>query len=200
MYEQDPNSKSTLRQLYLKKRKALDFEQKTVWDKVLCKAAIQLIQTTRARTIHCYQSLKATSEVDTQLICTYASSNNHQLVVPKVVSKQGVMEGVYIDGDTTLQTGSYGILEPVEFRYVNPLSIDLFIVPLLVADTQGHRVGYGGGFYDRYLSRSRPDAYRVGLSYFEPIERILDSTAYDQLLDVLITPERTYYLSDKMSV
>jgi 5-formyltetrahydrofolate cyclo-ligase len=66
------------------------------------------------------------------------------------------------------------------------------VTPLLVADHQGHRLGYGGGFYDRYLSNPDIKALKAGLSFFEPIDEIPKSEPHDIPLDVLITPEKVY--------
>ena len=69
---------------------------------------------------------------------------------------------------------------------------DLIIVPLLAVDAQGHRVGYGKGFYDRFLSKCRPDCLKVGLNYFEPDERIVDVGEHDIKLDACVTPTEVF--------
>ena len=67
--------------------------------------------------------------------------------------------------------------------------IDMVIVPLLAFDEQGFRVGYGKGFYDRFLKRTRPECKKVGLSYFVAEKRIDDVDAHDVPLDQCVTPE-----------
>ena len=74
---------------------------------------------------------------------------------------------------------------------MHPSEVDVVLVPGLAFDEGGHRVGYGRGFYDRFLALCRPDCLKVGLSYFEPISQITDIHAGDIRLDLLITPERS---------
>jgi 5-formyltetrahydrofolate cyclo-ligase len=66
------------------------------------------------------------------------------------------------------------------------------IVPLLCFDRRGHRVGYGKGFYDRYLQKCRPDCIKAGLSFFDPVDLIDDTYADDIPLDICVTPSETF--------
>ena len=68
----------------------------------------------------------------------------------------------------------------------------MVILPLLAFDQQGYRVGYGKGFYDKFLSGCREDCLKVGFSYFEPIETIDDCNEFDVPLDLCITPQNVY--------
>jgi 5-formyltetrahydrofolate cyclo-ligase len=69
---------------------------------------------------------------------------------------------------------------------------DVVLVPLLAVDERGQRVGYGGGYYDRFLSQCRPDCRKIGLSLFEPVADIADVWPGDVRLDGVVTPERVY--------
>jgi 5-formyltetrahydrofolate cyclo-ligase len=80
----------------------------------------------------------------------------------------------------------------VETATAEPQEIDLVIVPLLAFDEKGIRVGYGKGYYDRYLKDCREDCLKVGFSYFEAVERIEDADEFDVPLDFCITPNRIY--------
>jgi 5-formyltetrahydrofolate cyclo-ligase len=70
--------------------------------------------------------------------------------------------------------------------------IDMVFVPLLVTDREGHRVGYGKGFYDKYLKQCRPDCLKVGFSYFDPLDAIEGKDEFDVPLDLCITPNKVY--------
>jgi 5-formyltetrahydrofolate cyclo-ligase len=88
---------------------------------------------------------------------------------------------------------SWGITEPESGELVSPKCLDMVLVPLLVFDKQGKRVGYGKGFYDRFLSQCRSNVLKVGLSYFKPIEKIGDADTYDIPLDICVTPDEIWY-------
>ena len=86
----------------------------------------------------------------------------------------------------------YGIPEPVGGKEIMPEELDLVFVPLLGFDLQGNRVGYGKGYYDRFLSKCKDDVIKVGLSFLSPIDCIEDVDFFDKKLDFCITPERVY--------
>lgn len=86
----------------------------------------------------------------------------------------------------------YGILEPVAGNIIDPKLIDCVFIPLLAYDQSGYRVGYGKGYYDRFLSRCRPDILKIGFSYFEPEPAIDDVDGYDVPLNICVTPMRVY--------
>ena len=71
-----------------------------------------------------------------------------------------------------------------------PSEIDVVLVPLLCSDGQGYRVGYGKGFYDRFLVKCRPDCRKIGLSYFPPVDRIEDVTESDVKMDEVVLGRR----------
>lgn len=96
----------------------------------------------------------------------------------------------YLYDPSFIQTNKYGIPEPSEGQTVSTDRIDVVIVPLLVADKNGHRVGYGGGFYDRFLSTCRDDTLKVGLSFFPPVSTpVSDVDLHDISLDALVSPD-----------
>jgi 5-formyltetrahydrofolate cyclo-ligase len=70
--------------------------------------------------------------------------------------------------------------------------LDMIFVPLLAFDTRGYRVGYGKGFYDKYLAGCSNDCIKVGFSYFGPVSSIDDHHEFDVPLDLCITPQNIY--------
>ena len=88
-----------------------------------------------------------------------------------------------------------GISEPFNGIQINNYQIDLVFVPLLTFDHFGHRVGYGGGYYDKFLSEC-PNAIKVGLSYIDPINKIEDINSKDIKLNYCITPNKVYKFSE----
>ena len=84
-----------------------------------------------------------------------------------------------------------GIPEPIH-KAIYQSNPDLILVPLLGFDKKGNRVGYGKGFYDRFLAKCRSDVLKVGVSFFEPTDRISDVSPFDIRLDYCITPARVW--------
>jgi 5-formyltetrahydrofolate cyclo-ligase len=92
-----------------------------------------------------------------------------------------------------LQPGCYGILEPTSAQVViEPARLDLALVPGSVFDRCGARLGYGGGFYDRFLSQDAPQALRIGLSFEIQLVDQVPTEVHDQFMDILVTEEQLY--------
>lgn len=95
---------------------------------------------------------------------------------------------------TPLTENAWGIPEPPPTAHpLLPTDFDAVLVPLLAFDRQGHRVGYGKGYYDRFLAECRPDCPKIGLSLVEPIDRIDDVEPTDVRLDMCFTPTQTWF-------
>jgi 5-formyltetrahydrofolate cyclo-ligase len=104
------------------------------------------------------------------------------------------MEALVFDAESTvLVKNKQHIPEPLYGENIDPLLIDAVIIPLLAFDKLGHRVGYGAGFYDRFLERCKPDVLKIGVSLFEPIDKILDTHHQDIRLTHCITPKQIYF-------
>lgn len=115
------------------------------------------------------------------------------MVVPRCNFKTKTMEAILFDPEATvLVKNKQQIPEPLYGETVDPKLIDAIIIPLLAFDQQGHRVGYGGGFYDRFLEKCRPDVLKIGVSLFPPVAKILDTHHQDVCLTHCITPEKIY--------
>lgn len=102
------------------------------------------------------------------------------------------MKALAVDEDTVFITNSIGLTEPRDGEEVPPEQMDLVFVPLLAFDTAGYRVGFGKGYYDRYLARCSPDVVTIGFSYFDSVERITDTGQFDVPLRYCITPHQIY--------
>lgn len=112
-----------------------------------------------------------------------------QLAVPVVQPDGQTLRHYHLTPDTKLADNRWGIPEPVEAEEVWPSQFDAVLVPLLAFDEEGHRVGYGKGFYDRFLLDCRPDALRIGLSLEPPVPKIVDAWSGDVQLNACVTPE-----------
>lgn len=103
-----------------------------------------------AESVFCYVSKKG--EAETDFLLEQILKDNKRLLVPRCIDKKGNMEAVEIKDLTCLKEGFYGIKEPETGKVVNKNEIDLCIVPGIAFDEDGYRLGYGGGYYDRFLS------------------------------------------------
>lgn len=110
---------------------------------------------------------------------------------PKVISATE-MVALEITAHTVYEINVWGIQEPQHAAVFNPLELEAVIVPLLVFDLKGYRVGYGKGFYDRFFEQCSPNVIKVGISAFQPIQEIQDINIYDVPLNYCITPEKIY--------
>lgn len=144
--------------------------------------------------LHCFLPIKRFNEIDTHLILEKLWKDFPQIetVVPRINLETNLIENLKYNRSTELKLNSWQIHEPAHNDVVETEKIDLFIVPLLCFDERGYRVGYGKGFYDRLLAKARPDALKVGLSYFPPVAEITDVNEFDIRLDACVTPDKIW--------
>lgn len=137
-----------------------------------------------ARRLACYVSIE--NEVDTITVIQKAIGSGKQVGVP-VTREDGDMDFQAILGLSDLRPVQYGLREPVPNpkQVLLPHTIDLVLIPGIAFDRHGHRIGSGGGYYDRFLTRT--DAVRIGLSYgFQIIDRV-PAEPHDVKMDWIIT-------------
>ena len=111
-----------------------------------------------------------------------------------VTYEQRRMEAYIPQGDDAWMVGTYGIRTPISQKslLVDPKDISLIVVPCVAFDQNKMRIGWGGGYYDRYLPRCT-NAYKIGVAYeVQRIEKIAVDSAWDVTLDVILT-ERNFY-------
>ncbi len=144
--------------------------------------------------VHSYIASEKLREPDTSLILRYLQFKFPELKIaaPRVDIQTQTMTHFLITEDDHLEENIYGIDEPASGISISPGAIDLVIVPLLAFDTKGNRVGYGKGYYDRFLSECRPDVIKIGLSFFEPVGLIDDVDSFDIRLNYCCTPDQIY--------
>ena len=111
---------------------------------------------------------------------------------PKTDPAGSKMEAHILEEHGLFAKNKYNILEPIGDHTIPPESIDLVFVPLLAFDRKGYRVGYGKGYYDRYLARCRDTVIRIGFSFFDPVDGIDDIDEFDVPLNYCVTPSTLY--------
>ncbi len=189
-----PFSKKNLRKEYLNKRIALSANEKSKLDDLLL-IQLQRVALPFAQTVLNYVPIEEKAEPNTYLFAHYLEFiiPKLQLAYPITDMQNGTMQAYAVDDETEFEKRNFGLIEPLSNVLIDPKEIDIVIVPMLVADCQGYRVGYGKGVYDKYLSQCRPDVFKIGFSYFDPIDKILDKHENDLSLSVLISPKEIFY-------
>ena len=127
----------------------------------------------------------------TNPIINIINGKEKQVIISKSNFKDYSLTNYILDDDVILELNKYGIPEPKNGKKIKNNLIDVVFVPLLSYDKKGSRVGYGKGFYDRFLSNQKNNIIKVGLSFFGP-EETVEKKEFDQSLDYCITPEKVF--------
>lgn len=135
---------------------------------------------------HVFISIEKLFEVNTNYFIEYFWENNKQVIVPKMQGED--LMHCSCNSNTILEKNSWGINEPKECLNFPIKDIELVLVPMLICDFKGNRVGYGGGFYDKFLAECRDDIIKLGINFFEPISEEIPTYKTDIPLDYLLTP------------
>lgn len=190
-------SKQDLRKEFLQKRKALAETEVDVFSKQIHDWFFRNIPVHAYATIHTFLPIKRNNEIDTYLIINTLRKNfATDIVIPRS-HEDGTMSHYLLTKDTVFEENKWGISEPSQVGSLqySVFNIDLVLIPLLCFDKKGFRVGYGKGYYDRFLAECRPDVLKIGLSIFEPIDEISDVTEFDVQMDYCITPNKIWSFS-----
>ena len=182
--------KSFWRKKYLERRSLLSSEVVEELSLQIANHALKLPIWDKT-TYHIFLSMSEQKEVDTEYLLHILQGKDKSIVIPRVNFKTSSLEHVLLQENTVLNKSKYGISEPVSGIEVPPNSIDVVFVPLLAYDVRGNRIGYGKGFYDRFLSKCKSDALFVGLSFFEA-EELIPASPEDVPLTYVITPSKIY--------
>lgn len=134
---------------------------------------------------HIYIPIEKQKEINTYLIINYLFSLHKSVIVPKIEGDK--MKNCKIGRNVEWNLGKFDIPEPKSFQLVHNDVIEVVFVPMLICDQSGNRVGYGGGFYDRFFHALKQDVLKIGLNYFSPIAKISDVESTDVPLDYCVT-------------
>jgi 5-formyltetrahydrofolate cyclo-ligase len=186
--------KGELRKLFHAKRKKLSTTEYKARCVQVFNRFFSDIDLRNINVIHSFLSIDNNKEPDTWLIINrlHDEFSHIRIAVPRIIAKTNDLENFYLDSLKQLVTNEWGIPEPVSGTQTPTEQIDLVLIPLLAFDEKGHRVGYGKGFYDKFLRQCRQDTLRVGISLFGPVEKIDDVNDFDVALDYCITPEKMF--------
>ena len=182
--------KKSLRHKYKSLRKTLSQEKFQSKQKQVLNHTLQYILGSEAKVIHSFIAISKLSELQIELIFEPLWDAGKTIVVSVSDFKTASLRHFILEADTELRESSFGIKEPVGAKEISASELDLVLVPLLAADIAGNRVGYGKGFYDRFLSDLSPQAKSIGLSLFDlESDLISDIHPNDISLNLFINPE-----------
>lgn len=178
------NNKNTLRKQMKQKRNTLNEEERAKAAEGCLQQLIQLPGFEQVSWIYCYMSYL--SELDTRQMIQSFLKEGKRVAVPKV---QGAEMDFYEISDLSdCVSGAYGIPEPV--GNADPVTdAGWILMPGLAFDSQGNRLGYGGGFYDKYLEK-HDNLVKIALAYDFQIISSVSAEIYDKPVDYIVTSER----------
>ena len=177
--------KATLREQYKTLRREMPPEIKAQRDRQIAGRVAALWQYKRCRQLLTYVSTPI--EVDTLEIIRRALADGKRVAVPRCVPGTRDMEVYWINGVEELEPGTFGVLEPRPDpkRKVTDFSNGLCLVPALCYDWRGYRLGYGKGYYDRFLAGF--GGHMIGVCYSDCIRRKLPHGRFDRPVELLVT-------------
>lgn len=141
--------------------------------------------------MHIFLSIENQKEVDTSFLRTLLQGKDKEIVIPKIIDSVRLQHFLLTD-HTLFKRNSLGIPEPVSGIEIKPSIIDVVFIPLLSFDSKGNRVGYGKGYYDRFLLNCKEECLKIGLSFFEEEQCVFDVEDTDIPLDFCVTPIQIY--------
>lgn len=183
--------KEDLRALYKKKRNSLDQKKSQDLSFEIANRSLQL-NIWNNENYHIFFPIEKQNEIDTKLIIQIIQGKDKNVILPKVNLEENTMTNCLLTDSTLLKVNKLGVSEPISGIEIKPVQLEVVFIPMLSFDKSGHRVGYGGGYYDRLLKKCSRNCIKIGLSFFDPEDRIEDITQSDIKMNHCITPSKTY--------
>ena len=141
---------------------------------------------------HLFLPIEEQNEVNTEFILHLLSGKDKEICISKSDFESHDMTHYLLTDNTKIKKNEYNIPEPLDGIEVPVKKLEVVFVPLLAFDSTGNRVGYGKGFYDKFLSECQPETIKIGLSFFEPEVLITGIFENDVKLNYCVTPEHVY--------
>ncbi|MEG2738452.1 5-formyltetrahydrofolate cyclo-ligase [Clostridium sp.] len=188
------NIKNELRKEMIKRRNEINNVEKIKMDNKIIETFINTIEYKKCKQIFIYIGFG--SEINTKKLIEHALEDGKEVYVPKVIKKDMVF--IRIDNLENLVTSNYGILEPIGDK--SDFDVDklgIVIMPGVVFDKQGNRIGYGGGYYDKFFNNNSINARKIALVYDFQIINAIPSEEHDIKVDSIMTEEKLIEISNK---
>jgi 5-formyltetrahydrofolate cyclo-ligase len=186
------SEKELIRKEYKEKRKSLSEEEvNRLSQSILIQFQNWLEFRPDIKNFHIFLPIARQKEINTFLIRDLLFEQNKTVFTSKVKYDQLFMDAVKIYPETKYKIDSLGIPTPIVSEIADNKEIQLVLVPLLAFDLKGNRIGFGKGYYDKFLSELNPEVVKMGLSFFPAIPSISSET-HDIPLDYCITGENVF--------
>lgn len=183
--------KASLRASYLSKRRNMDKDRKKELDDSVCQKILESNTFKNGEIVLSY--MPKTEEIDIRPVLEEALRQGKRVAFPLCDPTRREMSFHFVDSLDMLKPGHFGLLEPDENYEKYDCSSKqnaICIIPGIVFDKKGYRIGYGGGYYDRYLSKFK--GMKLGIVYYDSIINMVPRSKFDFSVDVLISERGIY--------
>ncbi|MEQ9425406.1 MAG: 5-formyltetrahydrofolate cyclo-ligase [Cyclobacteriaceae bacterium] len=188
-------AKAELRKQFLQKRKALSLSESALFNSSIADYFKDLFGKKPTSNVHIFLPIQKHHEINTWPIIRFLWKSDVKVIVSSADFENINLKHFILSESTKLIENKWGIPEPINADPFPIPKIEMVLVPLLAFDAEGYRVGYGKGFYDKFLEACNPSTVKVGLSFFELVDQIkVDS--HDVKLDFCITPKKIYQFNE----
>ncbi|MAX69814.1 MAG: 5-formyltetrahydrofolate cyclo-ligase [Flavobacteriaceae bacterium] len=184
--------KPDLRQKYKALRQALSNDQIEDFSLAIANQLLKL-DIWNYSFYHLFLTIEEQKEVNTEYILNILAGKDKNIVISKSNFRDYSMTHYLLTDGTKIIKSDYNIPEPVDGIEIKSSQLDVVFIPLLTFDKEGHRIGYGKGFYDRFLANCQPETLKIGLSFFEVEEGIFETSDNDVKLDYCVTPNQALH-------
>lgn len=188
-------TKSELRLLYKKRRAELSDEFIEAQSLAIANQLLKMDIWSYSY-YHLFLTIQEHKEINTDYILNILSGKDKHIVISKSNFETIEMTHYLLTDSTVIKKNQHHIPEPFDGIEIATTKLEVVFVPLLVFDKQGHRIGYGKGFYDKFLSKCNSNTLKIGLSLFEAEEKIEGIFDSDIALDYCVTPDKIYAFSN----
>ena len=141
---------------------------------------------------HLFLTIEEQKEINTDYILNILSGKDKNIVISKSNFEDYTMTHYLLTDNTKIKKNNYNIPEPIDGIEITSLQLEVIFVPLLAFNKTGHRIGYGKGFYDRFLADCKPETVKIGLSFFGAEDEAFETSEADIMLDYCVTPNKVF--------
>ena len=181
-------NKIEIRKVYKEKRIALSPTELELRSEQICESVLSHFQL-EGKVCSIFLPIDRHREINTYLLLEKGCAIGAKMALPRC-EENHTLKHFLFEHHSQLSLNSMGIPEPQSGKVVPTKHIDIIFVPLMAIDKTGNRVGYGKGYYDRFLKKCRPNSTFIGLHLFEEFVEISDLDSTDVPLHYCVTPEQ----------